>query len=95
MNQKEAYEKFEIISKVYQKWEDKTNNKWARWRILPLSVTVVYRRTACDYCDVPMEKGDLRANVPTVHLSCYIKQLQVAMELYKEIKEKMVEYNYE
>lgn len=95
LNQKQAREKGQIVYEVYDRWEAQIGNNWARWRILPMFVTVAKRQTPCEYCSEPIACGELRACEPTVHMHCFKTQMDKAMELYSEIKNDLIDRGME
>lgn len=92
MNREEAYKKATIVSRVYDDWEDSHNNQWGRWRSIPMFVMIAKRKTDCEYCDTKIEIGELRTVNPTVHMRCFGERLEISMQLYKDIEQKLIEH---
>lgn len=92
MNQKEAYKRALIASEVYDEWEERSGESWARWRSIPMCIMVSKRKTTCEYCDAQIEMGELRPIEPTVHMRCFGERLETSMKLYKDIEQKLIEH---
>lgn len=95
MNQKRAKERATIASEFYTDWEERMGESWSRWHSIPMYVMVALRKTACEYCDVPITMGELRVSYPSVHLKCYGERLEYSMQLYKDIENKLKENELE
>lgn len=91
MNRRNTINIKKIINTVYDEYEQETGQEWARWRRFPFAFTVAQRATACQYCDEPIQRGQLRLNVPTCHIECYVRQTQEVMTILERIHTRMTD----
>lgn len=93
MKQKETYDMQQAVNQVYEDWErelGENNGRWARWRKIPMFCYVSKKRKECAFCDRPILMGEIRTSWGS-HVSCFVRQTQVALGLVEMMKVKLQE----